>query len=138
MSTGTPSSSLDERIARFENMATADPANDMAHFSLGSNYLQADRAAEAAKSLLRCIELNPDMSKAFQLAGDRELFLAVEHGNLRDRAQIGDQSVRRRTRGTGQLLGRGQLVFADRLHHRTCVRRRPRCAVRAPDSSEDD
>ena len=61
--------SLEERIARFENMAEADPTNDMAHFSLGSAYLQADRAAEASRSLLRAIELNPDMSKAYELAG---------------------------------------------------------------------
>lgn len=63
-------STLDQRIAQFENMAAADPSNDMAHFSLGSAYLQAGRSAEAAKSFERCIELNPDMSKAYQLAGD--------------------------------------------------------------------
>lgn len=61
---------LDERIAQFEHMASADPDNDMAHFSLGNAYLQAGRAAEAAKSLEKCIELNPGMSKAYQLAGD--------------------------------------------------------------------
>jgi len=60
----------DERIARFEFMTQADPDNDMAHFSLGSAYLQAERAAEASRSLLRCLELNPDMSKAYQLAGE--------------------------------------------------------------------
>ncbi|NNM26703.1 MAG: hypothetical protein HKO59_12095, partial [Phycisphaerales bacterium] len=32
-------------------------------------YLQAGRAAEAARSLLRCLDLNPDMSKAYELAG---------------------------------------------------------------------
>jgi Fe-S cluster biosynthesis and repair protein YggX len=62
-------SEMDERIARFENMTAADPDNDMAHFSLGSAYLQVGRAAEAAASLERCIALNPDMSKAYQLAG---------------------------------------------------------------------
>ncbi len=61
---------LAERIAQFENMAAADPTNDMAHFSLGSAYLQDGRAAEAAQSLERCIELNADMSKAYQLAGE--------------------------------------------------------------------
>ena len=63
------SSTLDERIAQFENMAQADPENEMAHFSLGNAYLQAGRAAEAASSMERCIELNPEMSKAYQLAG---------------------------------------------------------------------
>jgi Fe-S cluster biosynthesis and repair protein YggX len=57
------------RIAQFEKMASADPDNDMAHFSLGNAYLQAGRAAEAARSMERCVELNPDMSKAFQLGG---------------------------------------------------------------------
>ena len=61
---------LDQRIAQFENMAAADPTNDMAHFSLGNAYLQAERAAEAAASFQRCIEINPDMSKAYQLAGE--------------------------------------------------------------------
>lgn len=62
-------SDLDARIAQFENMASADPDNDMAHFSLGNAYLQAGRHAEASRSFERCIELNPDMSKAYQLAG---------------------------------------------------------------------
>ena len=61
--------SLEERIAQFENMASADPDNEMAHFSLGSAYLQGERAGEAAKSFQRCLELNPEMSKAYQLAG---------------------------------------------------------------------
>lgn len=60
----------DDRISQFEKMANDDPDNDMAHFSLGSAYLQASRPADAAKSLERCIEINPEMSKAYQLAGD--------------------------------------------------------------------
>jgi Fe-S cluster biosynthesis and repair protein YggX len=64
------STTLDERIAQFEHMAAADPENEMAHFSLGGAYLQAGRAAEAATSFERCITLNPDMSKAYQLAGE--------------------------------------------------------------------
>ncbi len=61
---------LDQRIAQFENMAAEDADNDMAHFSLGGAYLQAGRHAEAATSLQRCIELNREMSKAYQLAGE--------------------------------------------------------------------
>ncbi|MCH2132911.1 MAG: Fe(2+)-trafficking protein [Phycisphaerales bacterium] len=60
---------IEERIAQFENMAEADPENEMAHFSLGSAYLQAGRAAEAAVSLERCTDLNREMSKAWQLRG---------------------------------------------------------------------
>jgi Fe-S cluster biosynthesis and repair protein YggX len=60
---------LAARIAQFEKMASADPTNDMAHFSLGNAYLQAGRAAEAALSFERCVAINPDMSKAYQLGG---------------------------------------------------------------------
>lgn len=60
---------LETRIAQFENMCREDPDNDMAHFSLAGAYAQAGRHADAAASYIRCIELNPDMSKAYQLAG---------------------------------------------------------------------
>ncbi len=66
-------SSLDQRIAQFEHMAAEDPDNDMAHFSLGSAYLQAGRHDDAARSLERSIALNPQMSKAYQLAGEAHL-----------------------------------------------------------------
>jgi Fe-S cluster biosynthesis and repair protein YggX len=61
---------LAQRIAQFENMAAADPTNEMAHFSLAKAYADAHRHADAAASYLRCTELVPDMSKAFQLAGE--------------------------------------------------------------------
>ena len=63
-------SDLDDRIARFENMAAADPDNEMAHFSLGGLYMQGDRAADAAAAFARAIERNAEMSKAYQLAGE--------------------------------------------------------------------
>lgn len=59
-----------QRIAQFEHMAGADPDNDMAHFSLAGAYAQAERWPEAAAAYLRCVEVNPDMSKARQLAGE--------------------------------------------------------------------
>ena len=62
-----------DRIAQFEKMAAADPTNEMAHFSLGNAYLQTQRFAEASKSLQRCLELVPDMSKAWQLCGQAEI-----------------------------------------------------------------
>ncbi|MCP4759140.1 MAG: hypothetical protein GY894_10015 [Planctomycetes bacterium] len=60
---------LADRIAQFENMATADPTNEMAYFSLGSSYLKAGRSIEAAQALEKCIDLNSDMSKAYELCG---------------------------------------------------------------------
>jgi len=62
-------SDLATRIAQFEKMAAADPTNDMAHFSLGRAYLDSGRFAEAAQSLERCVAINPEMSKAYELAG---------------------------------------------------------------------
>ncbi|MBL8759188.1 MAG: Fe(2+)-trafficking protein [Phycisphaerae bacterium] len=66
------------RIAQFENMAQADPNNEMAHFSLGQAYAQADRPADAAQSFLRCVAISPDLSKAYQLAGE-SLIKAGDH-----------------------------------------------------------
>lgn len=60
---------LQDKIDRFENMATADPSNDMAHFSLGSAYLDAERYADAVKSFEVCVKLNPDMTRAMELCG---------------------------------------------------------------------
>jgi Fe-S cluster biosynthesis and repair protein YggX len=59
-----------ERIANFENMTTADPENEMAHFSLGNAYMEAGRFADAAAAFQRCTELVPTLSKAYQLGGD--------------------------------------------------------------------
>jgi Fe-S cluster biosynthesis and repair protein YggX len=61
---------VEKRIAQFENMAQADPSNEMAHFSLGKAYADAGRFADASQSYLRCVQLVPDMSKAYQLAGE--------------------------------------------------------------------
>jgi Fe-S cluster biosynthesis and repair protein YggX len=58
-----------QRIAQFENMVAADPSNDMAHFSLGGAYTQVARYADAASAYLKCVEINPKFSKAYQLAG---------------------------------------------------------------------
>lgn len=69
---------LQTRIAQFENMCREDPENDMAHFSLAGAYAQAGRPADAAASYIRCIELNPAMSKAYQLAGE-QLIEAAQH-----------------------------------------------------------
>lgn len=62
---------INQRIAQFETMVRpgADPDNDMAWFSLGGAYAQAGRHSEAAAAYTKCYELNPAMSKAYQLAG---------------------------------------------------------------------
>jgi Fe-S cluster biosynthesis and repair protein YggX len=98
------STDLDERIAQFENMTTADPENDMAHFSLGTAYLQAGRAAEAATSLLRCVELNEDMSKAYQLAGEAMI-----------KAGWSDKAVKTLEQGYEIAAAKGDLMPRDAI-----------------------
>ncbi len=66
-------SDIDARIGRFEALIAQDADNDMAHFSLAGAYKQAGRFAEAAASFQRCCELNPAMSKAYQLGGECHL-----------------------------------------------------------------
>lgn len=75
---------ISQRIAQFENMTKADPENEMAHFSLGGAYAQAGRHADAAASYLRCVELAPGMSKAYQLAGESY----IKAGNRDMAAQV--------------------------------------------------
>lgn len=71
---------LNARIAQFENMAQADPSNEMAHFSLASAYVQAGRTEDAARAFLRCASAAPEMSKAFQLAAEN----FIKAGNKRE------------------------------------------------------
>lgn len=86
---------VNKRIAQFENMCSADPSNEMAHFSLGKAYADAGRFKDAAQSYARCVQLVPDMSKAYQMAGD--MFI---------RANDHDQAA--------AVLVRGYLVAAEK------------------------
>ena len=95
---------LEERIAQYENMAEADPDNEMAHFSLGSAYLKAGRSAEAAASLEKCVELNPDMSKAWQLCGQA----LIEAG-------WSDKAVMTLQRGYEVAASKGDLLPRDAI-----------------------
>ncbi|HYF13621.1 MAG TPA: Fe(2+)-trafficking protein [Phycisphaerales bacterium] len=89
---------VNRRIAQFETMVRpgADPENDMAWFSLGGAYAQAGRHADAARAYLRCVEINPGMSKAWQLAGQ-----ALADAGERGRA------VETLTRGYLSAAGKG-------------------------------
>ena len=60
----------ENRIKQFEQMASADPDNELGHFSLGRAYMDASRFDDAAGSFARVVELNPKMSKAYQLLGE--------------------------------------------------------------------
>ncbi len=95
---------LDERIAQFENMAQADPENDMAHFSLGTAYTQAERHSDAAEAFIRCYSLNPAMSKAYQLAAEA----LVKTGE-------NDRAVAVATEGYESAASRGDLMPRDAM-----------------------
>src|SRR5258708_4656370 len=70
-----------ERIEQFRKMAEADPTNEIGHFSLGRELFSAGQYDSAIRSLRRVIELNPNISKAYQLIGE-----ALLKQNQRDEA----------------------------------------------------
>jgi tetratricopeptide (TPR) repeat protein len=98
-------SSLDARIAQFEKMAVEDPDNDMAHFSLGNAYLQVGRYDEAAVCLQRALEINAELSKAYQLAGQA----LIESGRQDTAAKILEAGYEVAAR-KGELMPRDAIV----------------------------
>ena len=60
----------ESRIQQFEQMASADPENELGHFSLGRAYHEAGRFEDACQCFGRVVDINPQMSKAYQLFGD--------------------------------------------------------------------
>lgn len=63
------------RIEQFRKMANDDPKNEVAHFSLGREYLAAGDYQASLESLDRCLALNPNISKAYQLQAQALLHL---------------------------------------------------------------
>ena len=55
------------RIEQFKIMAEANPKDELAFFSLGRAFTEAGQHGPAAEALAKVIELNPRMSKAYQL-----------------------------------------------------------------------
>jgi Fe-S cluster biosynthesis and repair protein YggX len=103
---------INQRIAQFENMVQADPENDMAHYSLGGAYAQAERWADAANSYLNCIARNQAMSKAYQLAGealikagDKDKAAAVLAEGYKTATERGDRMPQKAMEGLLTKLG---------------------------------
>ena len=90
---------INDRVAQWENMTQADPDNDMGWFSLGSAYKDADRPEDAAGALEKAIQLNPGMSRAYQLLGG----VLIQLG--RD-----DEAGRVLTQGYTQAAQRGDVM----------------------------
>jgi Fe-S cluster biosynthesis and repair protein YggX len=60
---------LEQRIAQWQRMTSEDPANAMGWFSLGNACKDAERDTEAARALRKAIELDPSLSRAYQVLG---------------------------------------------------------------------
>ncbi len=94
-----------ERIQQFQKMAEADPTNEIGHFSLGREYFNAGQYAAAVQSLGRVIEINPNISKAYQLIGS-----ALLKQNQRDEAvKVWTDGVKIAD-SRGEVLPRNEMV----------------------------
>jgi tetratricopeptide (TPR) repeat protein len=90
---------VNTRIEQFRKMANDDPANELGHFSLGRALLEAGRSDEAASSFERALEINPNLSKAYQL-----LATALLNDGKRDPA------IARLTQGVAIANQRGDVM----------------------------
>lgn len=88
-----------DRVEQFRKMTEADPGNELGHFSLGRELLQAGQFAEAAVSFEKCLAINPNISKAYQ-------FLATALLNLDRR----DEAITKLTEGAARADERGELM----------------------------
>lgn len=83
-----------DRIAQWEKM-TQEAPDGMAWFSLGNAYKEADRLEDAAAALHKAVEMDPGLSRAYQVLGQALIAL--------DKA---DEA--------GEILARGYSIAAER------------------------
>lgn len=74
---------INDRIAQWEKM-TQEAPDDMAWFSLGNAYKEADRPEDAQSAFAKAIETNPGMSRAYQAHGQ----VLIELGRDDDAAAV--------------------------------------------------
>ena len=87
------------RVEQFRKMANDDPSNEVAHFSLGREYLSGGQFEAAIASLGRCLELNPNISKAYQLQA--QALLALDRNS---------EAIARLTEGVKRADERGEMM----------------------------
>jgi len=92
-------SEQNSRIEQFRKMAEADPQNELGHFSLGKAYLDAGMNGPAIQSFQKALELNPNISKVYQLLATA---LLKENRKL--------EAIERLTRGVEIAASRGDLM----------------------------
>jgi Fe-S cluster biosynthesis and repair protein YggX len=95
----------ENRIEQFRKMTDADPTNEIGHFSLGRELFAADDFAGAVQSLRRVIELNPNISKAYQLIGQALL----KQGDKNGAVEIWTQGAKTAD-ARGELMPRNEMV----------------------------
>jgi Fe-S cluster biosynthesis and repair protein YggX len=92
------------RLEQFRKMAEADPNNELGHFSLGQELLKAGDFADAEKSFARVLELNPNLSRAWQYQATAQKALGKT-----------DQSIATLTRGVQIAHERGENMPKDEM-----------------------
>jgi Fe-S cluster biosynthesis and repair protein YggX len=123
------------KIEQFRKMAESNPNDELGHFALGRAYLDAGMHADAAGSLARAIEINANLSKAYQLladaqlkAGQRDQALATLRRGVQvanDRGdqlprnamvemfrQLGEPAPELKSQAVKQAVGEGQVLCA--------------------------
>ncbi len=128
-------SDVNLRIDQFRKMAHDDPDNELGHFSLGRAYFDAGMLDGAIQSFQRVLQINPGMSRAYQLLagallkkGMREraieqlnkgVRIAQERGDLMPRnemaralTELGAPVPEIDTTASQQPLGEGQVLCA--------------------------
>ena len=93
------------RIEQFRKMAEADPDNELGHFSLARELLAAGQFQQAVQSFERCLVLNPNISKAYQLEAQALLEL-----NRRDEAIVKLTAGVERADERGELMPRNDMI----------------------------
>jgi Fe-S cluster biosynthesis and repair protein YggX len=87
------------RIEQFRKMTEADPGNELGHFSFGRELLAAGQPEAAVRSFEKCLELNPNISKAYQLEAQALLEL-----------QRKDEAIGKLTAGVQRADERGEMM----------------------------
>ncbi len=94
-----------DRIEQFRKMAEADPSNEIGHFSLGRELFSAGDFVAAEKSLRRVVELNPNISKAYQLIGSA----LQKQGKSPEAIEVWTQGVKTAD-ARGELMPRNEMI----------------------------
>ena len=120
-------SNLQDRIAQFRTMVTAEPDDDLGHYRLAQLYVEAADYPEAVKCFNEVLRITPHFSKAYQLLGDT-------HEKNGDNAA----AVEVYTRGHAVAHERGDNMPRDAMAKALHKLGAPVPVLAAPESDPDD